>query len=1146
MRTHRYAILAIILITTCSALAPAAPLAAQGGLDRAALWHDDHDTLYRTPLGPVTVGTPVTLRFRAAAGGADAVTLRVWDALAESEVLLPMHVVAATPDGYDVWEAVFDTSNGPGLYWYRFGVQGGGERVTYEDDTRPGEGAYYPANEGGSGQVYDVSPDLSFQLTVYDPAYTTPQWMRDAVVYQIFPDRFRNGDPTNDPADGSVTFYDDNPVIFHETWNEPPVDPRQPGPTEGAWGLDFFGGDLAGVIEKLDYLEELGVTAIYFNPIFAARSNHRYDTADYKAVDPFLGDMQTFETLVDEAAARGIAIILDGVFNHVSSDSPYFDRYHRYADEGACESVSSPTRGWFFFVPPKGAQPAACVENPSGATFYVSWAGFDTIPKINNAANGPRLLFYLGRNSVVNTWGRAGALGWRLDVGGDIDPGGPANDFWEQFRVAAHNANPDTVIIGEEWGNATRWLLGKEWDSVMNYRLRTGILGFVRDEPFTDNDANGDRIIYALTPSELDRLIHDIASDYPSMALAAMLNVLDSHDTSRLGFVAGSDARQRLAALLQFALPGAPTVYYGDEIGLDAPSVDDNGTFQDDPYNRAPYPWPDASGDFYGPPDEAMLAFYQTLAATRHATPALRSGDLITLLTDDAAGVYAFLRVDAASGSAALVALNKSATAQTASVDVAGLLPDGLTLAPTLGGDPLTTGAGPLEFTLGPLSGEIWTVATGAPFAAPEPPANLAAQGERGAVRLTWDADPSAAGALVYRSPVAEGGFEPITADPVQDASYTDETAANGFRFYYAVAAVGADGLIGPLSASAAAIPSAPITDAFYLMDEAPTSVTLGYGVTAQVRAAVRVEGETEAEGAAPGVRAEAALIPAGSDPADAAWQPMTYAGEQDGADVYEGALPLTEAGDFEVMARFSSSAGASWTLAALPDGGQPALTVLPAEDVEAPEPPASASILQASLAGVVVQWEPSPSDDVRAYRVYRSTEDEPLSLVAEVAADAEHQVEDRAVAAGGSYRYEVRAVDAALNESAGAATDEATVQQRGIPVTFTVTVPDYTAQSDLPVYLAGDLGSDALPFWDPAGVEMTKLDDRTWTVTVEIPEGAKIQYKYARGSWDAVEKGSECEEIANRMLTVAPPAGQDTLLVEDLVAKWRDLDKCG
>ena len=191
------------------ALLPAGGLAAQGGeIDQAALWHDSRSDLYRVPGGAVPVETPVTLRFRAAAGDLDAVTVRAWDALAEREIMLPMAVVTTTPDGYDLWETTLDTGKTPTIYWYRFIVTAGGETLYYEDDTRPGEdGLYYAPNEGGPGAVYATSPDLSYQITVYDPAFYTPRWMRNAVIYQIFPDRFRNGDPSNDPADGSDVFY---------------------------------------------------------------------------------------------------------------------------------------------------------------------------------------------------------------------------------------------------------------------------------------------------------------------------------------------------------------------------------------------------------------------------------------------------------------------------------------------------------------------------------------------------------------------------------------------------------------------------------------------------------------------------------------------------------------------------------------------------------------------------------------------------------------------------------------------------------------------------------------------------------------------------------------------------------------------------
>lgn len=1170
IRLMGWALLIAALIPANGLLAQDSP---EGGLDRAALLHDSRDDLYRTPTGPVPTNSAVTLRFRTAARDADAVTVRVWDDRAQTQTLLPMSVITTTPDGFDLWEATLSTGKTPTIYWYRFLVSRGDQTVYYEDDTRPGaDGVYFPANEGGPGTVYDESPDLSYQLTVYDPAFYTPEWMRNAVIYQIFPDRFRNGDPSNDPADDSLEFYDGLRSIFHETWNEPPVDPRQPGEYTGRWNVDFFGGDLAGIIEKLDYLQDLGVTAIYLNPIFAARSNHRYDTADFKALDPLLGDLETFQTLVAEAEARGMVLILDGVFNHLSSDSAFFDRYGRYEEDGACESLESPYRNWFFFVPPKGEQPSPCADNPQGATYYVSWAGYDSIPKLNSDNAGVRLYVYLGRNSVVATWGREGIGGWRLDVGGDIDPGGPASDYWEGFRNAVRNANPEGVIIGEEWGNATRWLLGNEWDSVMNYQLRRGILGFVREEDFTDNDANGDRILHALAPTQLDGIIQDIASDYPPMANHAMMNLLGSHDTSRLLFVAGDTERQKLAALLQFALPGAPTIYYGDEIALDAPSVSDGSTIQDDPYNRAPYPWPDTGGDHYGPPDEDMFAFYQALAALRHANPALREGEMITLLADDVTGVYAFLRTDAAAGNAALVVANQGDAAQTVTLDVSGLLPEGFALDPAfaqvgeartvpinVGGiltgelrlvqpvEPAVVTGGALTVTVGALSGNIWAGTRHASFIAPKPPANVTAEGVSGSVTVTWDAVPGAAGYRVYRSPVAAGGFVPL-GDALADASsFVDETTTDGYRYFYAVASVSADGLIGPLSASVPAVPSAAISEVSFVAEAMPTEITLAYGATTTVRAKVRIPGATEADGPAVGVRAEAALLPAEAAVTEVpAWTPMQYAADEDGADVYEVALPLSAAGDFVHLARFSSDAGETWTVVTLPDGTYPPLTVLAPTDTEAPAPPASAEILQASLAGVIVTWEDSPAEDVAAYRIYRTFGGE-TALAGEVLEDAENRFADRAVSAGNTYAYAVSAVDVALNESEAVTAGEAKVQRRGIPVTFIVTVPDYTKEGAGDLYIAGDFGTKDLPNWDPAGIVMTQVDDQHWTVTLELPESAAIQYKYVRGTWDAVEKGAECEEIANRTLTVTVPEGASELVVDsDIVAKWRDLDKCG
>lgn len=1149
------AILVAAVLLSALPLAPG-PAHAQDGIDQAALLHDSRDTLYRFPGGAVPLESTVTLRLRAAAGDLDGAILRLFSVEDESQQLIPMSLAATTPDGFDLWETTVDVGRQTTVYWYRFILSRGGETIYYEDDTRPDGGNYVASLEGGPGAAYAQSQDLSYQITVYDPEYDTPEWMRNAIIYQIFPDRFRDGDTGNDPVDGEEVFYGSLPLSFHETWNEEPIDGRVttlPG-GEGYYNSDFFGGDLAGVIEKLDYLQDLGVTAIYFNPIFEARSNHRYDTANFKAIDPYLGDMDTFETLVQEADARGIKIILDGVFNHLSSDSVFFDRYHRfYGQAGACESLDSPYRDWFLFLAPRGTQPDACVDNPDDATYYTSWAGYDTIPKIDSSQLGPREYVFLDDDSVARTWGAAGIGGWRLDVAGDIDPGGRGTLYWEAFRSVVRQVDPEAVIIGEEWGDASRWLLGKEWDSTMNYRLRSAILGFVRDEPYTDNDSNGDRIIYALTPSEADAAVRAIEEDYPPMAYHAMMNLLDSHDTSRLFFVVGDDPQlQKLAALFQYTMPGAPTVYYGDEIALAAPSIPDSGgTLQDDPYNRAPYPWPDTDGDAYPAPDEDMLAYYQQLGALRNANPALREGAMITLLADDATGIYAFLRIDAISGNAALVVLNNSADDQTVDLAFGGLLPTGLTLDPAFAGEAISTDGGGAAVTVAANSGNVWFVTVGVPFVAPEPPTGLSAEGSAGAVALNWDAVEGAAGYVVYRSPVALGGFEPVSDVPVADTTFVDATVTNGYRYFYAVAAVGAEGLIGAQSESAQAIPAAAIGATFYVVDGAavtgpapePLLVPLTVGAAVDLQAGIAIEGVTDAEGAAQGVLAEAALVPTDVELESVEWTPMQYAGELDGADLYTASLLPDEAGDYEAQARFSTDAGEAWTAVTFQDGTFPQVTVQASDDVTAPDAPAALTVRRATLSGVILEWEPPTADDLYAYRVYRAEDGGEQTLLGEVLAEQSATYTDKAVAEGTDYTYAVTAVDSSLNESDPALAEGVTVQQGIVPVVFNVTVPEST-EGD--VVLAGSFGTSDYPSWDPAGLVMEQVDATHWTLTLQIPEGARLEYKFARGSWDAVEKGPECEEIANRQLTATLPDGEDALATDDTVAKWRDLDACG
>jgi hypothetical protein len=386
----------------------------------------------------------------------------------------------------------------------------------------------------------------------------------------------------------------------------------------------------------------------------------------------------------------------------------------------------------------------------------------------------------------------------------------------------------------------------------------------------------------------------------------------------------------------------------------------------------------------------------------------------------------------------------------------------------------------------------------------------------------------------------------------VDAVTFTDSTVTNGFRYYYAVASVGETGVIGVPSDGVAAVPSAPIEAVFYAGETVAAAQTVGleFGAAVEVSAGIRITNVTDAEGAAAGVLAQAALIPAGTDPINADWQPMRYTAEQEGADIYSATLPLAQVGEFSTAARFSTDAGETWTLVTQEDGSIPALVVEASDDTTPPAAPSAVAVVRASLSGVLLSWDAVADDTLLAYRVYRIDQAGTATLLAEVSRDTLNYL-DQAVVAGDQYSYGISAVDGALNESAQALTDAVTVEQLFIQVTFAVNVPDYT---DGTLYLAGNFGSAGLPEWDPAGggMQLTEVSDNRWELTLELPEGASFEYKFARGSWEGVEKGAQCEEIANRTLSVNFDSlggfenEQGGYTLEHAVQKWRDLDGCG
>lgn len=437
-----------------------------------------------------------------------------------------------------------------------------------------------------------------WQLTVYEES-STPAWFGCGVVYQIFPDRFCRLE-LPDPAGmvGSRT--------IHENWSDLPD--WRPDAQGEVRNCDFFGGSLQGILSKLDDLADFGVTVLYLNPVFESASNHRYNTADYRAIDPMLGTEDDFHHLCQEAKRRGIRVILDGVFNHTGSQSRYFNADGFYSDTGATQSPDSPYYHWYSFHP----WPAD----------YDAWWGIRTLPAVREDAPDYRDFIIRGQDSVVRHWLRAGASGWRLDVADELP-----DDFIGEIRTAMEETAPDSFLLGEVWEDATtkiaystrrRYLLGQELHGVMNYPFRTALIAYL-----LGGDAD-----------EFRETLESLRENYPPHAFYSLMNFLSTHDTPRILTVLGADhvpgskeeravfrlsparrqlglKRLRLAALVLFTFPGAPTVYYGDEAGMEG---------WEDPFNRAGYPW--------GQEDSELKSFFSKLAHLRREQPALQTGQL--------------------------------------------------------------------------------------------------------------------------------------------------------------------------------------------------------------------------------------------------------------------------------------------------------------------------------------------------------------------------------------------------------------------------------------------------------------------------------------------------------------------------------------
>lgn len=1144
------------------------PSVGDGAIGIAGLLHHSRNDAYRVPFGAVPFDTNVTLRFRTFASDVERVELLLAAGNSGAKRILPLHRVAtepvAAPWGYDYWEVAFNSGPALEIHSYIFQITDGEETLYYADESR---------RDGGSGRAFTAQPtrDQGWDVYTYDPDFTTPDWAKNALIYQIFPDRFRNGDPANDPTADDWFYETERGHAFPVTpWNRPVPDPEPNDPAANPdWYMThsstFYGGDLQGVAEKLDYLQVLGVTTIYFNSIFDSPSNHRYDGRNYRQIAENLavrGEPEAsnafFAAFAAEVENRGMHLILDSVPNHVSSDAPIFDRYQRHPEVGACESVDSPWREYFFFRPARPAGSGPC----DGDTVYNAWAGFDTLPQLNTADQAVIDNWLAPDSGIATSYLQMpGVDGWRVDVVPDVVGINP--DFFRLWRQATKAANPDAISYAETWqeNTARQRLLGDEFDSTMNYRFRQAVLGFLRDTDYQDNDPP----IPALSTTQFEDALRAIQEDYPYPAWSTAMNLLGSHDVNRAVVVldhAGIDrtgagpvdgfadarARLRLAAALQMTLPGAPTIYYGDETGLAGFGTEPR---RDDPYNRQPYPWPDAAGydelPAWAQQQDDLLDTYTFLGQLRGQHSYLRTGSWDTFTTDDA-GLYVFGRKDASG--AAIIAVNRSPISQTVSLEVGGYLPVGAALIDAASGQTATASLGAV---VQPMDFRIWHTADGIDLTPPAAPVIDAVQEGNGVVTLTIAVPPLTSRVVVRRS-LVDGGFQPAgviyASDRGKTATFVDEGLANGQSVYYRAVAFNDVGLASESSQSVQAVPHAPIANARLVEPTAVEHTISTLTPAGPLLASVTVEGATGGEEAATGVLAQAGFVPALPDALPGAeeirWVEAGYAGSGDGGDLYTATVLPDAMGEYLFGFRFSVTGGREWLYAGVEgpeDGplwnGPGKLTVLPSDDSEAPNRPFRIAELFASASQVTIEWRASRSADISHYRLCRRdmTAGERGCAKAIVVDRAFQKYTDMDVIQDHTYAYTVQQVDTSFNTSEPSDELESTAAVSFVDVTWRVLVPDFTPDGD-ELFIAGD-NADVFGAAFSAGTQpMTKVGDNLWEWTATIKEGTLLQYKYTRGTWESVEQWGTIRGFTNRALEVT--AGADgTLLVDDTAIDW-------
>lgn len=587
---------------------------------------------YKTPFGAVPAGAAVRFALTVPDSyGFVEPRLILWrDGGERAEARMPYQGVQ---DGVHRFELELSMPQA-GLYFYYFDLYSGYRKVF----------------RGALGEgVLNQGQGEAWQLTVYEKDFSTPDFLKGGVIYQIFPDRFCEGVKAK-PMPFADRIYRENKHGEPYFW---------PTETGGYLNADYYGGDFAGIQQQLPYLAGLGVCCIYLNPIFEAHANHRYNTADYLNADPLLGTNEQFTELCQKAREHGIRIILDGVFSHTGSDSRYFNKEGRYGIGGAYHDPASSYRPWYDF-------------NPRYSCGYRSWWGFDTLPEVNEFDPSYQE-FVCGEGGVIDTWMRRGAGGFRLDVADELP-----DAFIERIRAAVKAHGPDTYLLGEVWEDATTkeaygqrrtYLLGKGLDAVMNYPFRSAVLGYVR----TGNAHAAAEQIMA------------ICEHYPAPALHVLMNFVSSHDTERAITALADDpveghdrywqSGRRLppqryergvrllimAYALLYTLPGVPSIYYGDEVAMQG---------YKDPFNRAYFDWDST--------EERIRPVLRQLAGLRRSCDAFREGPLE--LVQARGGLLHFRRIGPTQSAEIVFNRSRELVCVTAFGKTAEVNPDGFTI----------------------------------------------------------------------------------------------------------------------------------------------------------------------------------------------------------------------------------------------------------------------------------------------------------------------------------------------------------------------------------------------------------------------------------------------------------------------------------